>query len=205
MEKTLNFSEPFITVEHIAYEDDYEIANKSIVINMDLDPLAIDEIELAPLKSVITANTFVPKVRNMVVVSIAQDNFIGKNPQIDDEIIKNNWLHVYDLFNAPQFERTPLWRSQKERVRNFELNLWYAPAGTPCGIHHQHKHLEVHTQLYGIGRMQKFHGNNAKSLYQEVFLSPGFTHDPFYSNTGEYPWHQYYSDTDCLWLAIEKH
>jgi hypothetical protein len=41
------------------------------------------------------------------------------------------------------------------------------------------------------------------SIYQEVFMSPGYTHEPFYNDKGKYPWHAYYADTDCIWLAIE--
>ncbi len=205
MEKTLNFSEPFLTVEHISYEDDYQIDEKSIVINTDLDPLNIDENELNYLKSMVCARTYVPKVKSMLVISIINEDYIGKNPGVDNEIIKNNWHHVFDIFNVPQLEHTTLWRSQKETVGNLEMNLWYAPAGTNCGIHNQHDFLEVHTQIYGIGRMQKFQRNDLQSLYQEVYMSPGYTHNPFYSNTGKYPWHQYYADTDCIWLAIEKY
>jgi len=205
MEKTLNFSEPFLTVEHVSYEDDYEIDDKSIILNTDLDPLSIDDSELAYLKSMVCAHTYVPKVKSMLLISVVNEEYVGRNPDIDEEIIKNNWLHVFDLFNAAQLEHTALWRSQKEQIANLELNLWYAPSGTHCGIHNQHDFLEVHTQIYGLGRMQKFQRNDYNSLYQEVYMSPGYTHNPFYSNTGEYPWHQYYADTDCIWLAIEQY
>jgi len=205
MEKTLNFSEPFLTVEHISYEDDYEINEKSIIVNTDLDPLNIDENELHYLKSMVCARTYVPKVKSMLVISVINEDYMGRNPGVDDEIIRNNWLHVFDLFNVPQLKHTTLWRSQKETVGNLEMNLWYAPEDTHCGIHNQHDFLEVHTQIYGIGRMQKFQRNDFNSLYQEVYMSPGYTHNPFYSNTGKYPWHQYYADSDCIWLAIEKY
>ncbi len=205
MEKILNFSEPFISIEHVAFEEDYEIDEKSIIVNIDLDPLQIDDIELPSLKSIIADDTFIRKATNMLVITIANEDFVGKNLDIEEDIIRNNWHHVFDLFNAPHLEKTPLWSSQKARIGNLELNLWYAPAKTNCGIHNQHHFQEVHTQLYGLGRMQKFHRNSFNSLYQEVYMAPGFTHDPFYSNTGEYPWHQYLADTDCIWLAIEKH
>jgi hypothetical protein len=205
MEKTLNFSEPFLNVDYISNEEDYEIQHKSIIINLDLDPLEISDQELPTLHSMMFANTSVARVRNMLHITIAKDRFIGKNPDVDEEIIKNTWNHVSQLFNAPQLKRTTLWRSQKERVRNFELNLWYAPAGTHCGIHKQHEFLEVHTQVYGVGRMQKFHRNDLRSLYQDVIMSPGYTHEPFYSSAGKYPWHQYYAESDCIWLALEKY
>ena len=95
---------------------------------------------------------------------------------------------------------------------NIKVNVWFSPAKTHCGIHNHHtdpEMLEVHTQVYGTGRMQKFHENDFKSLYEEVMMAPGFTHDPFtgVKKNGDlfYGWHQYYSDTDCIWMAIEYH
>ena len=98
---------------------------------------------------------------------------------------------------------------------NIKVNVWFCPAKTNCGIHNNHtnhqtipKILEVHTQIYGTGRMQKFHENEFKSIYEDVIMSPGFTHDPFagVKENGDiyYGWHQYYSDTDCIWMAIEQ-
>jgi hypothetical protein len=205
MEKILNFSEPFLSVEHVSYAENYQLQGKAIILNIDLDPLFIDYVELPALKSMICANTTITKATNMIVITLANEDYLGNNPKIDREIITNTWHHVFDIFSVPQLNNTPLWRSEKERIGNLEFNLWYAPAGTDCGIHNKHDFFEVHTQIYGIGRMQKFHVNHLKSLYQEVYMSPGYTHDPFYSQGGKYPWHQYYADSDCIWLAIEQY
>ncbi|MGC1650881.1 MAG: hypothetical protein WA741_34080, partial [Candidatus Sulfotelmatobacter sp.] len=90
-----------------------------------------------------------------------------------------------------------------------KLNLWYTPEETDCGIHTGHQFLEVHTQILGTGHMQKFRENNAGTLYEDVLMPVGFTHDPFFSvaddRTFIYPWHRYYADTDCIWMAIELH
>ena len=57
--------------------------------------------------------------------------------------------------------------------------------------------------------MQKFLSKDFKSIYEDVLMAPGFTHDPFagVKDNGDifYGWHQYYSDTDCIWMAIEYH
>jgi hypothetical protein len=69
--------------------------------------------------------------------------------------------------------------------------------------------LEVHTQIHGLGRMQKFREHHEETLYEDVLMPVGFTHDPSCRvagpNSWEYPWHRYYSDTDSIWLAIELH
>ena len=133
----------------------------------------------------------------------------------------------------PQFPRgTPLYISSQHEIKDVELdpanaftrqtpvaaslcryrlklNLWYTPEETDCGIHTGHEFLEVHTQILGTGHMQKFRENNSDTLYESVAMCPGFTHDPFFvvgdDRSFSYPWHRYYSETDCIWMAIELH
>jgi len=102
-------------------------------------------------------------------------------------------------------------RRQPAEEQEFELklNLWWAPGHTDCSIHNEHAFLEVHTQIHGLGRMQKFREHDPDSLYEDVLMPVGMTHDPFCRVAGpsawEYPWHRYYSETDSIWLAIELH
>jgi hypothetical protein len=95
------------------------------------------------------------------------------------------------------------------RRYRLKLNLWYTPEETDCVIHTGHQFLEVHAQVLGTGHMQKFRENNPATLYQDVTMCPGFTHDPFFTfrnhSSFTYPWHRYYADTDCVWMAIELH
>ena len=79
---------------------------------------------------------------------------------------------------------------------NIKVNVWFSPGKTHCGLHNHHtdpEMLEVHTQIYGTGRMQKFHDNDFKSMYEDVIMAPGFTHDPFtgVKENGDlfYGWH----------------
>ncbi|PHM73260.1 hypothetical protein [Xenorhabdus kozodoii] len=99
----------------------------------------------------------------------------------------------------------------KHTVFDLKLNLWLARSGTHCLIHNEHDFLEIHTQIIGIGHMQKFHSNSFKSIYEDITMPPGFTtSQPFCigcdnGNDFYYPWHQYYAETDCIWMAIEYH
>ncbi|WP_420006368.1 hypothetical protein [Arenibacterium sp. LLYu02] len=98
---------------------------------------------------------------------------------------------------------------EKEQTFDLRLNLWWSPGDTDCFIHNEHPFLEIHTQIHGNGRMQKFKDNDEVTLYEDIPVTIGATHDPFCRVTGEnewtYPWHRYYADTDCVWLAIELH
>jgi hypothetical protein len=95
------------------------------------------------------------------------------------------------------------------RRYRLKLNLWYTPEETDCTIHTGHKFLEVHTQVLGTGHMQKFRETTADTMYEDVLMPPGFTHDPFFTVASDrsfsYPWHRYYADTDCIWMAVELH
>ena len=97
----------------------------------------------------------------------------------------------------------------QEQDFHLRLNLWWSPGDTDCFIHNEHPFLEVHTQIHGLGRMQKFRERDEKTIYEDVPMGVGFSHDPFCRVKGKnqwtYPWHRYYADTDAVWLAIELH
>ncbi len=98
---------------------------------------------------------------------------------------------------------------QALRAYRMRLNLWWSPTGTDCYMHNEHPFLEIHTQIHGSGRIQKFRERHEATLYEEITMAPGHTHDPFVrlnaSGRPEYPWHRYFSDSDAIWLAIELH
>lgn len=91
------------------------------------------------------------------------------------------------------------------------VNLWFSPAGTSCGRHRVHPFLEFHTQVAGLGAMEKFAGADAAAAYEEQLLAPGSSGAAAFSafdpttRTYTYPWHQYRALTDALWLAVEYH
>lgn len=166
---------------------------------------------------------------SLVLIKVPEETNIG------GMVLEDGWCQLtaqdptypkdVPLYKSPQFdvgsvEFDPyLVTGQKQpssggavKKYNIKVNVWFCPAKTNCGIHNHHtdpEMLEVHTQIYGTGRMQKFHEKEFKSIYEDVMMSPGFTHDPFagVKENGDiyYGWHQYYSDTDCIWMAIEHH
>jgi len=166
----------------------------------------------------------------------------------------------------------PLWMSKRAEMTNLKLsfdpwaaanqatpsgksaasfsinsNLWWIPSMSDAAVHHCHykNFIEVHTQILGVGRMQKFDDRESRTtdcssagvyplgttgppppsayygvpgissdegafgqgMYEEYRLAPGDTNVPFpYVDDNMnfiYPWHQYYADTDCLWVVWE--
>lgn len=117
--------------------------------------------------------------------------------------------HVGEVTTDPRVFTNERSSSSDEQIFEMRLNLWWSPGDTDCFIHNEHPFLEVHTQIHGRGRMQKFRERDEGSVYEDVPMSMGYSHDPFCRVTGQnqwtYPWHRYYADTDAIWLAIELH
>ena len=201
---TFKFSEPYIKVQYLEDVSDYRINGRTIVFNVDeKSEILIEGKSLKSLQSSIFANVVIPSARRFVSITVEPD-FLSQNSYKYASEIKKKWSHVSELFPLPDLKDINLWRSEKEIVNGVAFNLWFANAGTNCGLHNEHEFREIHTQIFGIGRMQKFHKNDRASIYQEVFMSPGYTHEPFYDENSQlYPWHQYFADTDCIWLAAE--
>ncbi|TAL46744.1 hypothetical protein EPN87_04545 [archaeon] len=201
--KILKFSEPFLKVEYIENAKNLAISEKTIIVNADSkSEILVANKMLKPWSSSIYANVTIASAPRIICITVEPD-FLSFDSFSNAHAIKKKWTKISDIISLPHLRDTNLWRSKKENVDNVELNLWFASSKTDCGIHNKHGFRELHTQIFGIGRMQKFHENDHDSLYQEVFMSPGHTHEPFYNDRCEYPWHQYHADTDCIWLAAE--
>lgn len=200
-EKKLNFSSKHIDSVLIEDADEYKIFDVSVIINISDKPLLVNDSEIiGKYASRILCNVV---VKGDKFIKISTTGSLLNLIYDDSKNIEKSWSHVYDIFPLSHLKNTNLWRSEKQKIENIELNLWYAKIGTNCGIHNEHDFKELHTQIYGIGIMQKFHNDTMDSLYEDVYMSPGYTHKPFYDSKIKYPWHQYKAITDCIWLAIE--
>jgi len=196
----------------------------SIVVNLSTTALhysaGVDHGTILPWKSAVLRHCTVSgktlallRVRqrtNLGGVALGWDWYGRRNPQFprDIPLYISSQDEIGDVQLDPGTAFGPLNFASPGRSR-VKLNLWYTPEETDCGIHTGHRFLEVHTQVLGTGRMQKFRENKAETLYEDVAMPPGFTHDPFFSfgsdNSFSYPWHRYYADSDCIWMAIELH
>jgi len=118
------------------------------------------------------------------------------------DIIGDVELNPWALSNHPE--------PKDERQQfDIQLNLWWAPARTDAGIHNTHTFIELHTQIFGQGRIQLFRDQAGTDMYREISAAPGDTHDPIVwvvdKRTFTYPWHRGWTDTDAIWMAIEFH
>jgi hypothetical protein len=235
----LCFSGSHINAKYLKNVTDYYIKNSTIVINPDTSDAYVDEPPrniIPPLSSTILKDIYIKKASSLILLEVTETKNIGNiilesGWKLLGDIIDTPSNPIPDELPYPK--NTPLWRSLQDSIGTIELdpyvmtrqkttpddkkrfeikvNLWFAPSNTHCFIHNQHDFIEIHSQVLGNGRMQKFKAQNYDTLYEDMMMSPGYTTSvPFCKVEEEqskyvYPWHQYYADTDCIWLAIEYH
>ncbi len=164
------FPEPFFTIKAIHEEKQYTINEKSIVVNLGEKSLWIKNMPLDFFKSTIVRKVKIRDVQRALVIEHYEKN--SKEAGFLDEIRKQ-WRLIYDMSGQERHKGIALWRSPKEMFDNIDLNLCFINAGVDTGPHKEHNpdFREVHTQLMGYGKMQKFEENDLTTLYQEVIPS----------------------------------
>jgi hypothetical protein len=222
--RRLGFSGPQVEALLVRDAADYLVEGRTVVVNPGSRPAVLAESprsSIAPLASTVLVDARIERAELLLLLRVREEQPAGSI------ITEPGWSRLADV--APGFPRDiPLWRGPQDDLGSVapapaqllgagpaaeqrftvRANLWYAPAGTDCRLHNLHEFIEVHTQVQGAGRMQKFRADDPATLYQDVQMSPGHTHEPFCSPAPDgwhYPWHQYRADTDCLWLALEYH
>jgi len=237
--KQLNFSGAHIEAQLVESVKDYPIQDRTIVINPNIENVYVAEPPrkpIPPFSSTILKDTHIEQATSLILLRVKDETNIGNiilEPgwELYGDIVKKT-AGKNKGQGQPFPLNTPLWRSPQDdagfitfdpsyvldmsgspRIQErfqIKVNLWFAPNHTNCFIHNQHSFIEVHTQVYGQGRMQKFKAQDYQTLYEDQLMSPGYTTPVPFCRVGPdgsfvYPWHQYYSDSDCIWLAIEYH
>lgn len=227
----IQFSSHYLNSTWLRNAENHYVNNRTIVVNLGQEPAYISvqpEKVMLPRTSTILKEVSIKSADSLLLIEVFDTINIG------GIILESGWNQLGAIM---EFSKTvPLWKSpqydlgiveldpqlavgltdqvppSEKKKYQVKVNLWFSPANTNAAIHNKHatpEFLEVHTQIYGTGRMQKFHANDINTLYEDVLLSPGQTHIPFAGVNQDgnfiYPWHQYYADTDCIWMANEFH
>ncbi|WP_147439805.1 hypothetical protein [Gibbsiella quercinecans] len=228
--RSLCFSGKLLDASVIFSPENFYVENDTIVVNPANEYIRVDEdpgYGIPPLSSSILRYVHISSPYPVIVLREIEIS------NVRDICFEPGWQR-YDLFPDDLSQSLELWKSSQDEVGELsfpvgnhtpvhlinlfgsrdkfllKLNLWFAPAGTNCFIHNEHDFIEIHTQVAGIGYMQKFHNNSYDSLFESIGMHPGFsTAQPFCvaGEKGEYiyPWHQYFAETDCVWMAVEYH
>lgn len=237
--RPLNFTGKHVSAEVVSNVRELQVDGPAIVVNIGMTDVLAGETPRKPIPPLCSAqltDTRVERADALVLLRTGP----GTDSSFADIVTEPGWQRLGDLLGeatdvtggAPFDPSTPLWRSLQDTAGRVQLaparllkettgpeaaepfevrvNLWFAPGGTDCFIHNRHDFIEVHTQVLGTGRMQKFKKQDHRTRYEDLVMSPGWTTpDPFCvtrpDGSFHYPWHQYRADTDCVWLAVEYH
>jgi hypothetical protein len=223
--RPLNFTDDFVAADFFENGSGLHVES-GIVVNLSSTWLILDDAiktSIAPWRSAMLSKATIEQSGRIAVLKVCKTVDLGGVMFRGWDWLGNrirSFPRQTPLFISPQdtvgeVELDPLFFSGEVAVERelqrfvLKLNLWWSPAETDCFIHDNHPFLEVHTQIFGTGRMQKFRENDQATLYQDVLMVPGFTHEAFCrvsgTNQWKYPWHRYFADTDAVWLAIELH
>ena len=224
MSRDLAFADSHLSAK--LFTDVRRLEADGIVVNLSSRPIHVEgdvRTSIQPWRSTIVRGNRILEAERIAVLRIDKLENLGG-------VMFRGWDWFGDLY-AGFPRQTPLYmspidmvgsteedplaftreRESRGRLQPFDVALkcWWSPNETDCFIHNEHPFLEVHTQVHGMGRMQKFRERDASTLYEDVVMAPGFTHEPFCRVAGEnewaYPWHRYYTNTESIWLAIELH
>lgn len=185
-----------VNAEIIKNEKKFDIKEKSIIINISDEKTTIHGVTLDRLQSSIFNNITLYDVKAIVCIPVMET--------IDKHMIFNEWTLAYNTFNTENLKNVSLYHSTSYSAEGLNIYLWYASPNTNCQIHREHNFKEIHTQIYGLGSMQLFEKNDVNTLYCEIMMSVGYSHSPIYDEKTIYPWHQYYSYTDTIWMVFEE-
>jgi hypothetical protein len=223
--RTLSFAGPFVNAYLV--ENVRQFPATGNVINLSNSPLVIEDsvpTVVPAWKSTVFQQGVIASAERVAIVDVPSSTDIG-GIAFDEgwDWFGNRlakfprrtplYISAYDWIGSVKanpflFSNTDGQREEADEY-NIRLNLWWSPANTDCFIHNEHPFLEIHTQIFGRGRIQFFRDRDEATLHREISMAPGYTHDPFVHVTGKrqwsYPWHRYFSDADAIWLAIELH
>ncbi|MBN2051701.1 MAG: hypothetical protein JW760_14720 [Spirochaetales bacterium] len=201
----LGFAEPFFTVKYLLDENEYEVAEKSILVNLSEEPVRIQRQGISFFQSVAVTQIKIHNIKRSLLIEDYECN------QDLDELfrqIKETWTLAYDATKEERHRGVALWRTEKIRRGDVAVNMCYADTvPLNVGLHKSHwggeVFKEVHTQIVGLGKMQQYLHQDLESLYLEETMAPGGTHRPMYDEHGNYPWHQYETITAGIFMPIE--
>lgn len=223
--RPLAFADDFIHAELVEDAKDFAV-DDAVVVNLSPRPLITGDAHPAIVpawKSTWLKGGVIKSAERAALIKVKKATNLGgcglrgwdwlgnriKSFPRDTPLYISAFDNVGEVVTDPRVFTNERSAPTEEQTFDMRLNLWWSPGDTDCFIHNEHPFLEVHTQIHGLGRMQKFHDRTETTLYEDVPMSVGYSHDPFCRVTGPnqwtYPWHRYYADTDSVWLAVELH
>ena len=203
--KKLDFCAPFFKATLIENESQYTVSQNSILLNLSDNPVKANTQSIAFYESKIVNNIELNNIDRIVLIE-GFDAYPNEAKLFEE--IKQTWALAYDARGEERLKGVPFWMSPKDTLGNIKFSMYFAGrVPLQVGLHQTHVGFnnlkEIHTQIVGFGKMQQCFEKDINTLYLEDTLAPGASHKPMYDENGRYPWHQYETITQGVFMAIE--
>ncbi len=205
--KHIEIAEPFLGLRHVSSKKTLEVTRPTIVLNVSAKPVRVENQHLDHLQSAILTNITMHDVDRTILVDRFDTHESDKSLC---EAIRQTWPTAYRVRGEKRLKGVEHYMSSKVFVGNLGLTFYHS-ASVPLnvGLHKEHPFCpvpgfrEVHTQIVGYGKMQQCRECSPSTVYMEELMAPGNTHRPMYDSSGNYPWHQYETISEGIFLAVE--
>lgn len=133
------------------------------------------------------------------------------------DFCRNNWKKLSELPGCESLTQTDLYRGEQVEYAfqwvKYKFNLWFCGSDVDCLWHNKHNFIETHTNIAGIGFMQKSSDGTDSWLEETYWLLPGNSHRTFntlweneVNGNPKYPMHRWLGwNTGNIWFVIEKY
>ncbi len=235
LEKILNFSNGWLTATWLGKVNSqsvpHSINSRSILLNLGQSPAKLSsasarfQFQLAPWTSAVFENIVLVQADSVVLIEVKQQS---DWPDLLKMVESSGWTRAdgRPIWKSPQdvageveldpcfvADQTPTPNADRMRRYEVRLNLWLAAGQTSCSLHDHscEDFLEIHTQILGTGYWENFDRPHGKSRFRQLYMNVGNTHRGFAVSPLDdqtrfsYPPHQFFAETDCIWMAIEFH
>lgn len=204
--EVLDFAEPFFTVLYLKEQAIFKVGMPSILLNLSVDPIIINNTELGFYESTIVTNVEITNIKKALLV----DDY-DRNSTADQEdffkSIMNVWTIAREYTGNPNHENVQMWFSPKVQIDDdLFVNMSFGnKVPVEIGMHRTHSAIlkEMHTQIVGYGKVQMFRYNDLSSIFREELMAPGCSHHTMFNASGNYPWHQYETVTRGIKMVTE--
>ena len=203
----IDIGKPFLGLRLVSSEASIKVTSPTIVLNLSTKPVKVENLQLNHLQSAIFSNITLHDTDCTVLINRFDTD---EKDEILCAKIRRAWPTAYKVRGEERLKGVEHYTSPKVFVGNLGLTFYHS-ASVPLnvGLHRDHpfcpvpRFREVHTQIVGYGKMQQCRERDPATVYMEETMAPGNTHRPMYDSLGNYPWHQYETITEGIFLAVE--
>ena len=160
----------------------HDVSSKCTVLNLSEEPIQIEQEKLGHVQLVVITHTALRGVAYAVII----ERFVDRDNEAELLVeVKELWPSAFDVRGEERPRALELCISTKVWLGKFGFTMYHAVnVALNEGFHRDHAFrlvsgvLEVHTQIVGFGKMQRFCEREVNIIYIEEHVARRTSHCP---------------------------